>query len=81
MRIDPKEGSPATPDLLHLSGTVGLSDIRASPPGQPYLTVEAKSIELTIGDELLRLAPDHPERSRVTDFRREIGVARGSRRR
>ena len=27
---------------------------------------EAKSIELAVGDEVLRLAPDHPERSEVT---------------
>ncbi|HEY7625889.1 MAG TPA: glycosyl hydrolase family 65 protein [Ilumatobacteraceae bacterium] len=38
---------------------------------------EAKSIELRIGDEVLRLAPDHPERSHVTDFRREIDFRTG----
>jgi alpha,alpha-trehalose phosphorylase len=38
---------------------------------------EAKSIELTVGDDVLRLAPDHPERSEVTDFRREIDFRTG----
>ncbi len=38
---------------------------------------EAKSIEVTVGDEMLRLAPDHPERSQVTDFRREIDFRTG----
>lgn len=38
---------------------------------------EAKSIELRVGDEVLRLAPDHPERSHVTDFRREIDFRNG----
>ena len=37
---------------------------------------EAKSIELMIGDEVLRLAPG-PERSQVTDFRREIDFRTG----
>ena len=38
---------------------------------------EAKSIEVSVGDEVLRLAPDHPERSQVTDFRREIDFRSG----
>ncbi len=38
---------------------------------------EAKSIELTVGDEVLHLAPDHPKRSQVTDFRREIDFRAG----
>ncbi len=38
---------------------------------------EAKSIEVAVGGEVLRLAPDHPERSRVTDFRREIDFRTG----
>ena len=37
---------------------------------------EAKSIELKVGDEVLRLAPG-PERSQVTDFRREIDFRTG----
>ena len=46
--------------------------------GQSMLNApEAKSIELTVGDEVLRLAPDHPERSQVTDFRREIDFRTG----
>jgi alpha,alpha-trehalose phosphorylase len=46
--------------------------------GQSMLNApEAKSIELTVGDEVLRLAPDHPERSHVTDFRREIDFRTG----
>jgi alpha,alpha-trehalose phosphorylase len=46
--------------------------------GQSMLNApEAKSIELMVGDELLRLAPEHPERSRVTDFRREIDFRTG----
>ena len=46
--------------------------------GQSLLNApEAKSIELTIGEEVLRLAPDHPERSQVTDFRREIDFRTG----
>ena len=41
--------------------------------GQSLLNApEAKSIELTVGDEVLRLAAGHPDRSKVTDFRREI---------
>jgi alpha,alpha-trehalose phosphorylase len=38
---------------------------------------EAKSIELTVGDEVLRLASGHPERSQVTDFGREIDFRTG----
>ncbi len=38
---------------------------------------EGKSIEVTVGNEVLRLAPDHLERSRVTDFRREIDFRTG----
>ena len=38
---------------------------------------EAKSIEVTVGGEVLRLAPDQPERSQVTDFRREIDFRTG----
>jgi alpha,alpha-trehalose phosphorylase len=38
---------------------------------------EAKSIEVAVGDEVLHLAPDHPERSQVTDFRREIDFRTG----
>ena len=46
--------------------------------GQSLLNApEAKSIELTVGDEVLRLAPGHPERSQVTDFRREIDFRTG----
>jgi alpha,alpha-trehalose phosphorylase len=46
--------------------------------GQSLLNApEAKSIELAVGDEVLRLAPDHPERSEVTDFRREIDFRTG----
>ncbi|MEA3184546.1 MAG: alpha,alpha-trehalose phosphorylase, partial [Ilumatobacteraceae bacterium] len=46
--------------------------------GQSLLNApEAKSIELMVGGEVLRLAPDHPERSRVTDFRREIDFRTG----
>ena len=46
--------------------------------GQSLLNApEAKSIELTVGAEVLRLAPGHPERSQVTDFRREIDFRTG----
>jgi alpha,alpha-trehalose phosphorylase len=46
--------------------------------GQSLLNApEAKSIELAVGDEVLRLAPDHPDRSQVTDFRREIDFRTG----
>ena len=46
--------------------------------GQSLLNApEAKSIEVTIGQEVLRLAPEHPERSQVTDFRREIDFRTG----
>jgi alpha,alpha-trehalose phosphorylase len=46
--------------------------------GQSLLNApEAKSIELTVGGEVLRLAPGHPQRSRVTDFRREIDFRTG----
>ena len=46
--------------------------------GQSMLNApEAKSIELTVGNEVLRLTPDHAERSQVTDFRREIDFRAG----
>jgi alpha,alpha-trehalose phosphorylase len=46
--------------------------------GQSLLNApEAKSIELSVGGEVLRLAPDHPERSQVSDFRREIDFRTG----
>ena len=46
--------------------------------GQSLLNApEAKSIELMIGDEVLRLAPEHPQRSQVSDFRREIDFRTG----
>ncbi len=46
--------------------------------GQSLLNApEAKSIELTLGGEILRLALDHPERSQVSDFRREIDFRTG----
>ncbi|MEO8264970.1 MAG: glycosyl hydrolase family 65 protein [Ilumatobacteraceae bacterium] len=46
--------------------------------GQSLLNApEAKSIELAVGDEVLRLSPGHPERSQVTDFRREIDFRTG----
>ena len=38
---------------------------------------EAKAIEVSVGDEVLRLATDQPDRSRVTDFRREIDFRSG----
>ena len=38
---------------------------------------EAKSIELMVGDEVLRLASGDPERSKVLDFRREIDFRTG----
>ena len=45
--------------------------------GQSLLNApEAKSIELMVGDEVLHLAPG-PERSQVTDFRREIDFRTG----
>ncbi|HEY4611171.1 MAG TPA: glycoside hydrolase family 65 protein, partial [Ilumatobacteraceae bacterium] len=46
--------------------------------GQSLLNApEAKSIELTVGDEVLRLASGHPQRSKVTDYRREIDFRTG----
>jgi alpha,alpha-trehalose phosphorylase len=46
--------------------------------GQSMLNApEAKSIELVVGEEVLRLAPGHPERSQVTDFQREIDFRTG----
>jgi hypothetical protein len=45
-----KDGAAAAPDLVSVSGVVGISDARLSPPGQADLTVEAKSIELTISE-------------------------------
>ena len=38
---------------------------------------EAKVLEVKVGDEILRLAPDHSDRSQVTDFRREIDFRTG----
>ncbi len=38
---------------------------------------EAKAIEVMVGDEVLRLAPHHPEQSQVTDYRREIDFRTG----
>jgi alpha,alpha-trehalose phosphorylase len=46
--------------------------------GQSMLNApEGKAIELRVGDEVLRLAADHPDRSQVTDFRREIDFRAG----
>src|SRR5262249_27350906 len=46
--------------------------------GQSMLNApEAKSIEVTVDGEVLRLAAGHAERSRVTDFRREIDFRTG----
>ena len=46
--------------------------------GQSLLNApEAKSIELMVGDEVLRLAPEDPHRSQVSDFRREIDFRTG----
>jgi len=46
--------------------------------GQSMLNApEGKPIELSVGDEVLRLAPDHPDRSQLTDFRREIDFRTG----
>ena len=43
-------GGTAAPDLLHVSGALGLSDAKISPPGQSELTVEAKGLDLTINE-------------------------------
>ena len=46
--------------------------------GQSLLNApEAKSIELMVGDEVLHLAPEHPQQSRVSDVRREINFRTG----
>ncbi|HEY4607784.1 MAG TPA: glycoside hydrolase family 65 protein, partial [Ilumatobacteraceae bacterium] len=46
--------------------------------GQSLLNApEAKSIEVAVGGEVLRLASDHPERSQVSDFHREIDFRTG----
>ena len=59
--------------IVHAEHAFGLART-----GQSLLNApEAKSIELTVGEEVLRLAPDHPERSQVTDFRREIDFRTG----
>jgi alpha,alpha-trehalose phosphorylase len=46
--------------------------------GQSLLNApEAKAIEVVVDGEVLRVAPDHPERSRLMDFRREIDFRTG----
>jgi alpha,alpha-trehalose phosphorylase len=59
--------------IIHAENAFGLARTGQSMLNAP----EAKSIELMVGDEVLRLAPDHPERSQVTDFRREIDFRSG----
>jgi hypothetical protein len=41
-------GATAEPDLLRITGSLGLSDARVSPPGQSELTVESKAIDLAV---------------------------------
>ncbi len=45
-----KSGATAEPNLLRVSGTLGVGDLRLSPPGQSELTVEAKAFDLTISE-------------------------------
>ena len=46
--------------------------------GQSILNApDAKSMELAVGGESLLLAPDQPERSEISDFRREIDFRTG----
>ena len=45
-----KDGGTAEPNLVRVSGTLGLGDLRASPPGQSELTVAAKAFDLTINE-------------------------------
>ncbi|MDQ1495651.1 MAG: alpha,alpha-trehalose phosphorylase, partial [Actinomycetota bacterium] len=59
--------------IIHAEHAFGLARTGQSMLNAP----EAKSIELMVGDEVLRLAPEHPERSQVTDFRREIDFRTG----
>ena len=59
--------------IVHAEHAFGLARTGQSMLNAP----EAKSIELTVGGEVLRLAPYHPERSQVTDFRREIDFRTG----
>jgi alpha,alpha-trehalose phosphorylase len=59
--------------IVHAEHAFGLARTGQSMLNAP----EAKAIELMVGEEVLRLAPDHPERSKVTDFRREIDFRTG----
>jgi alpha,alpha-trehalose phosphorylase len=59
--------------IVHAEHAFGLARTGQSMLHAP----EAKAIGLKVGDEVLRLAPDHPERSQVTDFRREIDFRTG----
>ncbi|MEY2416306.1 MAG: alpha,alpha-trehalose phosphorylase [Ilumatobacteraceae bacterium] len=59
--------------IIHAEHAFGLARTGQSMLNAP----EAKSIELMVGEEVLRLAPDHHERSPVTDFRREIDFRTG----
>jgi alpha,alpha-trehalose phosphorylase len=59
--------------IVHAEQAFGLARTGQSMLNAP----EAKSIELAVGEEVLRLAPDHPDRSQVTDFRREIDFRTG----
>ena len=59
--------------IVHAEHAFGLARTGQSMLNAP----EAKSIELMVGDEVLRMAPDDPERSKVLDFRREIDFRTG----
>ena len=45
-----KSGAPVEPDLLRVTGTLGIGDARVAPPGQADLSVAAKALDLTITD-------------------------------
>ncbi len=59
--------------IVHAEHAFGLARTGQSMLNAP----EAKAIELRVGDEVLRMAPDDPERSKVLDFRREIDFRSG----
>jgi hypothetical protein len=55
-----RQGGNAPPDLLRVSGALGLSDAKVSPPGESALTVEAKDLDLTINElEVPGVIPGH----------------------
>jgi hypothetical protein len=43
-----KSGASAEPDRLRVSGTLGLSNARVSPPGPGELSIDAKAVDLSV---------------------------------